>query len=241
MSSPEARPLAFIVSCEHGGNRIPARYRKQFAGHRALLETHRGYDAGALSIARVLAGALNAPLVFSTTSRLLVDLNRSPGHRGLHGPMLQALPPSERRDIVARYYQPYRDEVEARIRAAIARGRRVIHFSSHSFTPVFDGTVRNADLGLLYDPARAAERRLCVRLQQCLSTLVPSLRVRRNYPYTGIADGFIPWLRKRLPARAYVGVEFEFNQRLVGARDAIARDAARVLHEALRRALATDT
>jgi len=72
---------AFIITCEHGGNRIPASYRQLFRGQRALLDSHRGYDPGALVMATTLAGTFRAPLVASTTSRLLIDLNRSMGIR----------------------------------------------------------------------------------------------------------------------------------------------------------------
>ena len=40
--------------------------------------------------------------------------------------------------------------------------------------------------------------------------------MRRNYPYRGRADGLPTWLRRKFPDRAYVGVEFELNQALVG-------------------------
>src|SRR4030081_1301042 len=63
----------FIITCEHGGNRIPAPYRRLFRGRRVLLDSHRGYDPGALVMARALARAFRAPLVTSTISRLLVD------------------------------------------------------------------------------------------------------------------------------------------------------------------------
>ena len=69
-----------VITCEHGGNRIPAPYRDLFHTHQALLDSHRGYDPGALIMARALATAFAAPLVTSTVSRLLVDLNRSVGH-----------------------------------------------------------------------------------------------------------------------------------------------------------------
>ena len=39
---------ALIITCEHGGNEVPAAYAPLFAGHEALLPTHRGWDAGAL-------------------------------------------------------------------------------------------------------------------------------------------------------------------------------------------------
>jgi len=49
--------LRFLITCEHGGNRIPARYRPLFACHGALLASHRGYDPGALALARDFASA----------------------------------------------------------------------------------------------------------------------------------------------------------------------------------------
>ena len=49
---------AFLITCEHGGNRIPAPYRRLFRGQRALLDSHRGYDPGALVMAKALASGL---------------------------------------------------------------------------------------------------------------------------------------------------------------------------------------
>ena len=59
----------FVITCEHGGNRIPAPYRDLFHARQTLLDSHRGYDPGALIMARVLATAFAAPLVASTVSR----------------------------------------------------------------------------------------------------------------------------------------------------------------------------
>lgn len=205
----------YLISCEHGGNRIPARYRPLFAGFESLLQTHRGHDPGALVLARELASALAAPLFVSTTSRLLVDLNRSIGHPRLYAEAARAAPAAVRREILETYYLPYRNKVEAHIAEAIARGQRVIHLSSHSFTPVLDGAIRTADIGLLYDPARYGEIELCRRWQTQLKARAPDLKVRRNYPYTGKSDGFTAYLRRCFPADAYVGIELEINQKHV--------------------------
>jgi len=204
-----------IVTCEHGGNRIPAPYRSLFGKAASILATHRGYDAGALSMARALAGALHAPLVASTVSRLVIDLNRSIGNRGLYSDYTRRLPRRERTRILAEDYIPYRDEVERRVLRAITAGRRVLHVSSHSFTPVLDGRRRDADVGLLYDPARPGERALCARWNRMLAARVQPLRVRRNYPYEGKNDGLTSHLRRRFTAAQYVGVEIEINQKHV--------------------------
>lgn len=210
-----SRSDAFLVTCEHGGNRIPASYRRWFRGRRALLASHRGYDAGALVMARALAAALGAPLVTSTVSRLLVDLNRSAGHPRLHSAAIRGAPASVRANIVERHYRPYRSRVERLVGQAVARGRRVIHISSHSFTPALHGRTRRADVGLLYHPGRREEGGLCVRWQASLAVGAPALRVRRNYPYAGKGDGLASYLRLRFPPGAYVGIELEINQRIV--------------------------
>jgi predicted N-formylglutamate amidohydrolase len=207
----------FVITCEHGGNRIPAPYRPLFRNQRELLDSHRGWDPGALVMAKALAAALQAPLVSSTTSRLVIDLNRSVGHAQLFSAATRGAPAQTRAQIVEQHYRPYRDQVEQLIRLAAARGERVLHISSHSFTPELDGTVRTADVGLLYDPARRDEARLGARWKESLVALAPNLRVRRNYPYAGKGDGLTSHLRRRFTERDYVGIELEVNQSLVFA------------------------
>lgn len=206
---------SFLITCEHGGNRVPPRYRDCFAGHAALLQSHRGYDPGALAVARDLARELQAPLLYATTSRLLVDLNRSLGHPRLHADMIRMLPEAVRREIVDKYYLPFRTRAEQTVSQSIDAGRRVIHLSSHSFTPVLDGVVRRADVGLLYDPTRPGEAELCREWLAYLERQDPQLQVRRNYPYTGKSDGLTAYLRRCFGADRYIGIELEINQRLV--------------------------
>ena len=215
MTHRGASAPALLVTVEHGGNRVPPAYRRLFAAGAAVLDTHRGHDPGALLLGRELAARLDAPLVSSTTTRLLVDLNRSLGHKGLFSEFTRALPADERKRIVEHYWRPYRDEVDRVVDGFIDRGRRVVHLSSHSFTPVLDGDVRNADIGLLYDPRRPAERLLATRWRAALQAIDPGLRVRMNYPYAGRADGLTRDLRRRHAPARYAGLEIEVNQRYV--------------------------
>lgn len=208
----------FLITCEHGGNRIPSRYYDFFRGKEHLLRTHRAYDPGALRIAREFADALRAPLLVSTVSRLLIDLNRSSSHPRLYSEATRPAPMDIRGEIFNRYYLPYRTKAETQIAQAVANGARVIHVSCHSFTPEFDGKVRDADIGLLYDPARIAEAGLCRRWQTALKVYAATLRTRMNYPYTGTADGFTVYLRRRFPAESYLGIELEINQKHVRER-----------------------
>lgn len=181
----------------------------------ALLRKRSGCKFSILVLARELAKALAASLFVSTTSRLLIDLNRSIGHPRLYSEATRDAPVMVRSELLDKYYLPYRSKVEADIAEVIARGNRVIHIASHSFTPELDGTVRNADIGLLYDPARPGEIALSRRWQAQFKTLAPELKVRRNYPYKGKSDGFTAYLRRRFPVEAYIGIELEINQKHV--------------------------
>lgn len=202
-----------IVSCEHGGNRIPRQYAGLFEA--ADVDTHRAYDLGALAVARRLATRLHAPLFFATVSRLVVDLNRSRHHRRLFSAPVAILGAAARERIIRCHYAPYREAVERRVRHLVAGNARVVHVSVHSFTPTIAGKTRNADVGLLYDPRRSGERRLCLTWQHALARTAARLRVRRNYPYRGAADGFTTHLRRVFPERVYLGIELELNQALL--------------------------
>ncbi len=209
------KTIQFLITCEHGGNRIPPQFRHLFTGHELQLESHRGYDAGALAMAKLLAKTLSAPLFISTTSRLLIDLNRSIGHPKLNFETVSQAPLAIRDVILKHYYLPYRNKAESVISNAIEQGKKVIHISSHSFTPELNGEIRNADIGLLYDPTRQAEAELCSRWQTAFKSQQPNLKIRRNYPYTGKSDGFTAYLRRQFEPENYVGIELEINQKHV--------------------------
>ena len=114
--------LGLVVTCEHGGNHVPDPYAGLFRGHDRLLETHRGYDRGALTLATRLARTMKAPLVASTVTRLLIDLNRSPGHPAQFSRFTKELDQAARQTIQARFYEPYRARVATLVQQAIAPG-----------------------------------------------------------------------------------------------------------------------
>ena len=197
-----------ILSCEHGGNRISSRYKERFSGK--LLNSHRGYDPGALAVARDFAAATGAKLFYSTLSRLLVELNRPLGHPQV---FFLPVPANERESLLRRYYFPYWRGIETAIRGAVRRGRRVVHLSIHSFTPRFRGVRRTTDIGLLFDPRRAREAALCRAWKAAIEKRSPGLVIRLNDPYQGASPSVVASMRERFPARSYVGVQLEVNQK----------------------------
>jgi len=235
-----ARVDRLVFTCEHGGCEVPPASAALFSGREALLDSHRGWDRGALELAGQMADAFGVPLHAATTTRLLVDLNRSIGHRQLFSEVTRALPPARRKDIVERHYRPYRQAIEADIGRLVATGRRVIHIASHSFTPILDDVPRQADVAWLYDPRRPGEVVFARAWMRELARLAPELRLRRNYPYRGRGDGLTAALRRHHPDAAYVGIELEVSQSFVGQPDPWDRLKA-LLIDSLKKALAGAT
>lgn len=207
--------MNLILTCEHAGNEIPDQYLKYFSEAGEVLETHRGYDPGALD----LFNSLSRLALFSQPymiSRLLIEPNRSLGHPQLFSKFTGNLEETEKDELLAEFYLPYRNYIEGRIENYISEGKEVLHLSVHTFTPILDGEVRHADIGLLFDPGREAETKFCKDLQKSLFRKDKSLNVRFNYPYLGVDDGFTTYLREKFPEQ-YRGIELEVNQKFVQA------------------------
>lgn len=224
-----------MLTCEHGGNAVPAAYASLFQTERAAraLGGHRGMDIGALTLAQFLSRSLDVPLHAARVSRLLVDLNRSRHHPQLYSEFSSRLDAAARERLLGEFYEPYRGRIEDAIRASIRTGP-VCHISVHSFAPRLGGVERNADIGLLYDPSRPAERAFCSRWLEALTAADSEVRVRRNYPYRGKADGLTTYLRRVFGGKDYLGIELEANQRrLREAPEATAELIARTLRKVI--------
>jgi predicted N-formylglutamate amidohydrolase len=208
--------IALILSCEHGGNDIPARYRPLFTGAAQVLASHRGWDPGSLELARSIRRVTRAPLIATTTSRLLVECNRSLDHPKLFSQFTRDLPDDEKARLLAHYYHPHRVAVEKSVREALRASRRVLHIGVHTFTPVYEGRKRTVDVGVLHDPRRTFENGVACELAERLRAALPELRVKRNLPYRGWTDGLVTSLRRVFPAGRYAGIELEVSQGFVG-------------------------
>jgi predicted N-formylglutamate amidohydrolase len=196
--------------------------RSQFISARTsqlvrVLQTHRGWDAGTLELARALVKRMGerTEFVHSNISRLVIDLNRSPDNPERWSRFTRGLSERERAHIERLHYWPYRSRVAGFVRRHARPGCRVAHLSVHSFTPVLCGVRRTTDFGVLFDPARPSERLLSVRLRTELAARLPGLRIDFNRPYRGTADGLTTYLRSFHEDSQYVGIELEVNQRLV--------------------------
>ncbi len=222
-----------IVTCEHASCRIPAAFAEAFADASDVLRSHRGWDPGALELAKYVSRKMNAPLWATRWTRLLVEVNRSLKHPKLFSEFTKKLPAPVRQTIIDRYYQPHRDAVTEWIHSQIDSGCAVYHIGVHSFTPVLNGQQRRCHVGLLYDPRRHGERKLCARWQKQLQSHAEQWTIRLNYPYRGTSDGFTRDLRREFAAADYCGIELEVNQSLVQVRSEFRR-LLRTIAETLR-------
>lgn len=224
-----------VVTCEHGGNVIPSEFADVFDRNDAQswLESHRGYDPGSLNAAEQFAGALHTKSIISTTTRLLVDLNRSLDNDTLFSKFTRNLPEDRRQQILRRYYKPYHDSVQWTIRAIVDAGQTAIHLSIHTFTPRIAGKWRPFDVGLLYDPSAKPEANYCRLWRQRIGAAVSKIRVRMNEPYAGTDDGLTTMLRRKFDSKTYYGIEVEISNRFFAGPSKRATDIIRTLIQSL--------
>lgn len=181
-----------IILCDHAENTLPGIYGT-LGLESDQLQRHIGYDIGAKALCEILADRLDATLVMSRFSRLLIDPNRGPDDPTLIMRLSDgAVVPgnanhdaSERARRMARYYQPYDDAItEARTHVAKVTGRAPVLFSVHSFTPIWRGHPRPWHAGVLWDKDDRLVRPLIAALEA-----EGDLIVGDNEPYRGELPG----------------------------------------------------
>jgi predicted N-formylglutamate amidohydrolase len=142
-----------ILTCEHASERLPEPFR--FPEEDAWLAgTHWAYDLGAAELTRELARALGAGAVLSRFSRLLIDPNRSPTAPDLFRKIAEGRAVAlnqhvgdEERELRFAMSNAYHAAIDRALDADRAR----LILSIHSFTPVYEGTPRAVELGVLFD------------------------------------------------------------------------------------------
>ena len=202
--------MNLIITCEHAGNQVPASYNHIFKGLEEVLDSHRGWDPGAVEIARFLATEFSAPFFKCDTTRLLIEPNRSLNSHQLYSEYSKKLFDTDHDSILNQFYYPHRNAVEELVSKA---SKPALHLSIHTFTPVLNGHTRQVDLGLLFDPDRKSESDFCQALLPELEQNLPSFLTRFNEPYKGTDDGFTTYLREKFRDSEYLGIELEINQK----------------------------
>lgn len=183
------RPGPWLVTCDHAANTVPPVVPGETLGLAAEdMARHIAWDVGAAGVAEALGEALDAPVIRSNFSRLVIDPNR-----GLDDPTLvmqlydgtiipanRGISAAARQARVDACYAPYHAAL-----AGLAARPGAILLSIHSFTPQLKGRPpRPWEVGVL----SAHDRRLA-------DPLIASLRadlsrpVGDNEPYAGHMPG----------------------------------------------------
>ncbi|WP_297339635.1 N-formylglutamate amidohydrolase [Pseudophaeobacter sp.] len=179
-----------LILCEHASHHIPDRY-SDLGLAEADRQSHAAWDPGALAVAKALSDALDSPLIASCISRLVYDCNRPPEAASampekselIEVPGNVALTDAQRAERVDTVYQPFITAVDQMIDRRKAEGLQTALITIHSFTPVYYGTPRAVEIGILHD----SDTRLADAMLAQASAL-PQRQVDRNEPY-GPEDG----------------------------------------------------
>ncbi|NVK35224.1 MAG: N-formylglutamate amidohydrolase [Rhodobacteraceae bacterium] len=147
----------FVLVCDHASNFIP-----DTLGDLGLSEAdrkaHIAWDPGALGVSLVLSKLLDAPLVYSNVSRLVIDCNRSVDAHDLVPPCSeltdvpgnQNLTDAQRAERIALSHTPFHSAIDQVISERIAADKQTAVVSIHSYTPVYKGVQRPWEIGLIY-------------------------------------------------------------------------------------------
>lgn len=175
-----------LLVCDHASRAVPSGLDNLGLADEVFTH-HIGYDIGAAAVAQTLSETLDAALVVAGYSRLVIDLNRPPGHPqsilpvsdGTIIPGNQNLDEASRRRRVRDLFEPYHDAVNRALARVWERGTPPVLFSVHSFTPRFGNTPRPWDVGVLWN----RDPRIAVPLMEMLEAR--GLNVGDNEPYSG--------------------------------------------------------
>jgi predicted N-formylglutamate amidohydrolase len=176
----------FVLTCDHASNFLPAEFGTLGLAAEDL-SRHIAWDPGALPVAVRMAEALDATLVETLVSRLVIDCNRPLDAPDLVPQISEttvipgnaALSEKQRAARVALSWQPFHGAVEQIIEARAARGQETRLVSLHSFTPVYKGRSRPWHIGIIHDD----DCRLALPLMTALRRL-SGVTVGDNEPYS---------------------------------------------------------
>lgn len=179
----------FVLVCDHASNRIPSPYGTLGLSADERV-SHVAWDPGALPVSLRLVELLDAPLVSSTVSRLIVDCNRRHDAPDLIPtvsertaiPGNQAVSAAERAHRIAAYHEPFHEAITALLEQRHQAGRETILVTVHSFTPIYKDVPRPWPIGLIHgtNPAFTSA------LRSALLADEPTLNIGWNEPYAAL-------------------------------------------------------
>jgi predicted N-formylglutamate amidohydrolase len=175
-----------VLACDHASNFLPVEYGT-LGLDAAEMQRHIAWDPGALPVATELSRLLDAPLVASRISRLVIDCNRPLEAADLIPALSEAtvipgnkdIDAAERRRRIVQAHQPFHDAIDAVLDEREGRGDESWLVSIHSYTPVYRGVPRPSEIGIIHDEDERIATPLIAGLRA-----VSGLTVGVNQPYS---------------------------------------------------------
>ena len=184
------RTARWIVTCDHASNTVPTAVNNGSLGiSESDMNRHIAYDVGAKGVAVELGKLLNAPVICSNFSRLVIDPNRGEDDPTLlmklyDGTIIEAnrfADETEKQRRLDLCHRPYHRAVAE----LTAQRDDAILVSLHSFTPQLKGRApRPWHIGILSAQDRRFNDALLARLND-----EDDLCVGDNEPYNGDLPG----------------------------------------------------
>ncbi len=185
---------SLIVLCDHATNVVPVCVSGGDLGLSAAeMARHIAYDPGALGVARALAETLEAPMLSTRFSRLVIDPNRGEDdptlvmrlYDGTIIPANRRIDAAEVARRLAAFHRPYHAAIEAAAERLAGLGRDPALISIHSYTPkLVNGAPRPWHVGVLWRHDGRIALPLLERLRE-----EADLCVGENEPYDGQLEG----------------------------------------------------
>lgn len=224
-----------ILVCEHASSAIPPAFGDLGLGPQAR-QAHIAWDPGALDLARSLSKRLDACLIHAPLSRLIYDLNRAPDQEGamparsevFEIPGNSAISAEERNRRTQSVYVPFHNDLGAEVARRMALGLSPVIITIHSFTPIWHGTPRAVEFGVIHD----SDPSLAQAIVSASGLL--GLRTELNAPYSA-ADGVTHLLRRHASPFGLPNAMLEVRNDLIanpGMADVLAARLAPVLAQA---------
>lgn len=179
----------WLITCDHASNVVPSFVNNGSLGLPACeMERHIAYDVGAQGVSLALGQALDATVICSDYSRLVIDPNRGEEdptlimqlYDGTIIPGNRQVDAAEKQRRIDLLYRPYHTAL-----AELAARPGIVILSIHSFTRQLNGRPpRPWEVGVLSAEDRRFTNPLMTRLRMSLSTPVGD-----NEPYGGHLPG----------------------------------------------------
>ena len=186
----ETRKSRYVILVDHASNRVPDEIANGDLGLPTDdMARHIAYDVGAAAVGTYLGEMLDAPVLLSEFSRLVIDPNRSEDdptlimqlYDGSIIPGNRSLSEADKRHRIEAYHRPYRMAAEA---LAASRDDPIL-IAVHSFTPQLRGRPpRPWEVGILFAHDRRYSDLLIDALDGTLETPIGI-----NQPYSGELEG----------------------------------------------------